>query len=171
MAASAPGVLVALAAVEQRRARPGRPRAVEVFAGEIALRQRRIGEQADLFAHRDLGQGHLIGAVERDCRRSAPRRTRGRPASPHAEEASSCPRRSRWRGRNGGSFLPSRGRPGSSSVSAIGLLASGVPVRVDGRVGAPRHRAVRPVDLVEVDIVGLEPLRLLSSASVDLARG
>ena len=40
------GVLVALAAVEQGGAGAGRPGAVEIFAGEIALRQRRIGEQA-----------------------------------------------------------------------------------------------------------------------------
>ena len=57
-------LLVALAAVEQLRTRALRARAMVVFAGQVALRQRRIGEQRYIFALADLGEVHLEGAVD-----------------------------------------------------------------------------------------------------------
>ena len=62
--AGAVALLVAAKPVEQRLARAGRQRAAFIFAGEIALAERRIGEQAHLLAVEDLREPDLEGAVD-----------------------------------------------------------------------------------------------------------
>ena len=56
--------LVTLASIEEGRAGACRKRAVVVLAGQIALRQRRVGKQPDVFAVADLGEVHLEGPVD-----------------------------------------------------------------------------------------------------------
>jgi len=50
--------------IEQRFACARRQRAALVLAAQETLRQRRIGEQPHLFAHRNLGEPDLEGAVD-----------------------------------------------------------------------------------------------------------
>ena len=113
-------LLITLRALEQRRARAGRPRAALIFAGEIALRERRIGEQPDVLALGELGEPDLEGAVDeivgvldRDDARpwpsSAARRKR---ATPHGVSLD----RPMWR------TLPAfTSSASASSVSSIGI--------------------------------------------------
>ena len=56
--------LVSAKPVEQALARAFRKRAALVFAGEIALAERRISEQAHLLAIEDPGEPGLEGAID-----------------------------------------------------------------------------------------------------------
>src|SRR5262245_42648257 len=56
--------LVAAKTVEQPLARAFRKRAALIFAGEVALAERRISEQAHLLAIEDLGEPGLEGAID-----------------------------------------------------------------------------------------------------------
>ena len=121
---------------------------------------------------RDLGQRHLVGAVERGCRRSGPIAPAARPLGLRMlEEGHGAPgalvREAEMADLSGLHEVVDDRRASPRSGVRIGVLVRGRSVGLEPQgIGA-----VGPMDLVEVDIVGLQPLQALVRPPPRSARG
>ncbi|EDT42158.1 hypothetical protein BamMEX5DRAFT_2028 [Burkholderia ambifaria MEX-5] len=147
---------VALEALEQRDTRAGRTRTVLILAGQPAECERRIGEQADAIAMRELGQAVLERAVQQAVRVLDACDARQPELLGRAQELRDAPRR----------FVRHADRADLAGLHEFREHTQRFLDRHRIRIVDPRIRraaecrraAIGPVQLVQVDIVGLQAL-------------
>ena len=152
-------LFVALAAFEERGARAERPGAAQVFAGEIPLAERGIGEQAHLFAHGDFGKADLEGPVQQIIGILDGDDARSLPCFGAGDELHRAP----------GRLI---GKPDMADLAGLDEIIQRAERLLDRHLvrrimqpigiaaGAEQLRgAVGPVQLVEVDIIRPQPLQ------------
>src|SRR3569832_593821 len=145
---------VASETFEAREARLGRPATLEVFAGEHTQTERLIGDETHAFAMRDLGEANLEAAVQQVIRVLYAHDARQVELLCECEKLHDAPRRF-----FGDADVADLARAHQLAQCVQGLGdGHGVVVRVVliAEMAEEVGLAVGPVQLIEVDVIGLQ---------------